>query len=420
MNRVFQSVILDNKNCKGCTNCMQRCASEAIRIRNKTAIINVDRCIDCGECIRVCPYHAQDSYTDDLSKLDNYNYNIAITPISLYGQFPESVKYNNILEGIKLLGFNDVYDEAIAADLSTIIIRNILKDRKFRRPVISSLCPAVIRLIQNRFPSLIDNIITIESPMEIAARISKKRAQDKYELSPNEIGVFYITPCPAKMTSIIKPLGIEKSYVDGAISVKEIYGDILRSSKRIKDSKRKQKATHLGVGWSKVGGQSKAVGIDNYIAVDGIDNVIKVFEEIELGKLNDIDYIEALACVGGCVGGPLNIENPYVAKSRIRKLSEVEEADVNIDEEYALKLYKKGLVCLTEEIKPNPVMVLDNDIYQALKKMEKIEEITVLLPGLDCGSCGAPTCKALAEDYVRGSADITDCKFQAESIVTEK
>ncbi|SHH61176.1 Iron only hydrogenase large subunit, C-terminal domain [Caloranaerobacter azorensis DSM 13643] len=408
----FHSVVLDKDKCNGCTNCMRRCPTEAIRVRNKKAIIIKDRCIDCGECIRVCPYHAQQTQLDTLDKLKKYKYKIAISPMTLYGQFSLDKDMNKVFEGIKMLGFDEVVDEGYAADIITLIIRESLKNNKQPKPLISSLCPAVLRLIQISFPSLIDNIIRIESPMELAARLARKNAMEKYNLKSEEIGIFYITQCPAKVTSIKTPIGIKNSNVDGAISIKQIYGDIVKNSNTAGKTEDFVMASAYGINWARAGGQSKSIGVDSYIVVDGIDNVIKVLEEIELGKLNNIEYFEGLACVGGCVGGPLCVENPFIAKSRIRRLSEKHNDEIKVSKEYAMELYNSGFACWTEEIQSKGTMKLDENIVEAIRKIEKIKKLTNLLPGLDCGSCGAPSCRALAEDIVRGYGKIEDCIFR--------
>lgn len=412
MNDYFHSVVLDSNKCNGCTNCMRRCPTEAIRVRNKKAVITQDRCVDCGECIRVCPYHAQNAITDDLSILKNFKFNIAIAPMSLYGQFSVDTDINKVFNGIRNIGFDYVIDEGNAADILTLVIQDILKKNHLKKPVISSLCPAILRIIQFRFPSLIENIINVESPMEVAARVGKMKIMKEFGLKSEEIGVFYLSQCPAKVTSIYKPIGIEKSYLNGAFSIKSLYGDIIKNTKLVNNEERYANASPLGIGWARIGGQSLAIGVENYIAVDGIENVINVLEEIELGKLSNIDYFEGLACIGGCVGGPLNVENPFIAKNRIRRLS---EKKINIDpvnKEYIDELNSSGLIGWTEKIQPKHVMVLDKNIHKAMQKMEHLKQIRAELPGLDCGSCGAPTCNALAEDIVLEKAKIDDCIFK--------
>lgn len=411
LNEYFHSVVLDDDKCNGCTNCMRKCPTEAIRIRERKAVITKDRCIDCGECIRVCPYHAQDVIVDDLNTLKNYKYNIAIAPMSLYGQFSVDTEMSKVYSGIKALGFDYVFDEGRAADILTVAIRKVLKNNNLQKPVISSLCPAILRIIQVRFPTLIDNIVTVESPMEVSARIVKTMAMNELGLKFDDIGVFYLAQCPAKVTSIKRPIGIKNSYVNGALSIKSIYGDIVKNAKKTQENVNYMKASPKGIGWGRVGGQSYAIGVENYIAVDGIENVINVLEEIELGKLNNIDYFEGLACIGGCVGGPLNVENPFIAKARIRNIARNPEGFDLDNDEYIKEVLAQGLINWTEKIAPKGVMILDSDINKAIKKIELLNKIRKELPGIDCSSCGAPSCNALAEDIVRGEASIEDCKF---------
>lgn len=411
MDTYFHSVRLDKDKCKGCTNCIKHCPTEAIRVRDGKAQIIADRCIDCGECIRVCPYHAKIAYTDGLEDINRFKYTIALPAPSLYGQFKNLKTIESILAGLKQLGFDDVYEVAKGADIVTCAIKDKIKTKN-NLPVISSACPAIVKLIQVRFPQLIDNIIDLLSPMEVAAFVAKKEFAEKHGVSENEIGAFFITPCPAKMTSIKHPYGKSDSAVDGAISITDIYGqlsaelknpDLLKSQANL--------ASVYGVGWANSGGESTAIGVENYLAVDGINNVINVLEEIENEKLKDLDFFEGLACPGGCVGGPLTFENPFVARTRIKKLATDIDNNSFACSNYS-KYLKDGIVDFTEPIAPNPAMKIDEDMVVAMQKLEEIEKLTESLPGLDCGSCGSPSCRALAEDIVAGQAKEIDCIFR--------
>ena len=153
------------------------------------------------------------------------------------------------------------------------------------------------------------------------------------------------------------------------------------------------------------------------MAVDGIFNVIKALEEIENGRLNDLDFFEGLACNGGCVGGALTFENSYVAKMRLNGLVEkmLRREDLFTKEPPVLE--NEQDIYFSREIPPNTVMKLDSDIKNAILKMERIEQIQKQLPGLDCGSCGAPSCRCMAEDIVRGFADEMDCIFRLKEKV---
>lgn len=408
------SVTLDRDKCKGCTNCIKRCPTEAIRVREGKATIIEQRCIDCGECIRVCPYHAKVARTDPLATINRFKHRIALPAPTLYGQFKKLQSIDRILWGLKNIGFDAVFEVALGADVVSYYTKKLMTEGKtLRKPLISSACPAVVRLIQVRFPELLEHIIDIQSPMEVAARIAKDQYCEQTGADPKDVGVFFITPCAAKMTSIRAPLSVEKSAVDGAISILEMYGLLSSQLSRPEadDEVPQQKASFLGVSWANAGGESIASGCEATLAVDGVDNVIRVLEEIENGNLNDLDFFEALACNGGCVGGPLVFENGYVAKNRIRKLAEGlerREMDADLMEEY-LREYD---IRSEKPIKPKAVMQLDDNLAVALKKMEMMEKLTKELPGLDCGSCGAPSCQALAEDIVRGQAVEMDCIFK--------
>lgn len=411
MSEIFHSVTLDKDKCKGCTNCIKRCPTQAIRVRNGKAKIIKERCIDCGECIRVCPYHAKKAVTDEFSILKNYKYNIALPAPSFYGQFAKNDDINVLLGALKKIGFDDVFEVAYAAQIVTQETRKILAEGKIQKPVINSACPTVVKLICARFPSLIDHILPVISPMNLAARLSRSIVKEKLGFTDEEIGVFFITPCAAKATCAKIPIGAAKTYINGTFSVKDTYRKVLPYMNEVDGTENLARADFDGVCWAVSGGEAKGLAIENYIAVDGIHNVEEVMEAIEDDKLNDIDFVEALACVGGCVGGPLNVENNFVAKSRIKKMADktTKKAELPVDVD----------VSWDTPLRPNTVMSLDEDIVVAMQKMEMMNEIYERLPHLDCGSCGSPSCKTLSEDIVRGFAKETNCIFKLREKIAD-
>ncbi len=411
MSKYFHSVTLDREKCKGCTNCLRSCPTEAIRVRGGKAAIIKERCVDCGECIRLCPYHAKIATTDSIGVISNYQYKIALPAPALYGQFKSVDDTGTLIAGLKAIGFDEVYEVALGADAVSAAIRKELANAPVK-PMISSACPAVVRLIQVRFPDLLPNVINVLPPVEAAAKLAREEFCLRNRTKPDQVGCFFITPCPAKMTYIRNPLGIDISNVNGAISILEIYGLLTGTMRHANEPYLGKKASFAGVGWARSGGESAAVNCENALAVDGIHNVIKVLEEIENNKLNDLQYFEGLACQGGCVGGALAFENPWVAKNRIRKLVEkMRKEDGPVDMVPELDEY------VTKPIPELPALKLDDDIENAMHMMEHIEQITESLRGLDCGSCGAPTCRALAEDIVKGEASELDCIFNLKDRV---
>ena len=380
MNKAYHSVRLEKERCMGCTTCLKRCPTEAIRVRDGRAHIIDELCIDCGECIRVCPHHAKVALTDPFDSIQRFPYRIALPAPSLYGQFKSLGSINRALTGLRRLGFDAVFEVARGADVVSRALIERLKRPNVPKPLISAACPAIVRLIQARFPDLIDHVVDIRQPMEVAALMAKREFCQQHGVAPEEVGCFFITPCPAKMTAIRSPIGHEKSALDGAISIMEIYGRLAAQLRKGGEEESLCGATPYGVGWANSGGEAAAIHSENSMAVDGIENVIRVLEEIENNRLNDLDFFEGQACTGGCVGGPLTFENGYVAKNTIRKLTERMEhtrPEAAVDAS-ALNKYP---IYNTLPIEPTNGMRLDDNIVEAMRKMERIEQIAKELPG---------------------------------------
>jgi iron only hydrogenase large subunit-like protein len=410
----FHSVTLEKEKCMGCTNCIKRCPTEAIRVREGKAKIIDERCIDCGECIRVCHNHAKRALTDPLEIIKAYPYPVALPAPTLYSQFSHKFKVDQIIQGLLNLGFFRVWEVARGAEIATQVLVKYLENHALPKPVISAACPAVLRLIQVRYPELLEHVIPIESPMEISARLAKKELEEEgYPVE--QVGVFFISPCAAKVTSVKNPLGVKKSQVDGVIAISDIYGPLLAQLASTACVSIQPRASGAGIGWAVTGGESRLLPFTQTLSVDGIANVVRVLDDIAMGKLKEVDFIEGLACMGGCVGGPLTIENSYLSKTRIQNLSKKYGMSyLEVAPEFAFSEF-----FWTEKIEPCSVLVLDEDLALAMQKLETLDEIHKALPGLDCGSCGAPTCRALAEDIVRGLAVEIDCIFKLREKVTD-
>lgn len=401
----LHSVRLERELCKGCTNCLKQCPTQAIRIQKGKAKILKERCIDCGECIRVCPYHAKKALTDGFDLLENYKYNIALVAPAFLGQFSKAEDCDLILTALTGIGFDDVYEVARGAQEISAKTRELLKSGELIKPAISSACPAVCRLIAVRFPNLIPNIIPLRSPMELSAEDARRGAVEKTGFKPEEIGIFFISPCAAKATAVKDGHMVKNSNVDGVISIKDTYLKLAQKIGVINDVKKLCNAGSMGTLWAESGGEASATGSPRCVSVDGIHNVIQLLEDIEDDKLHDIEYVEALACPGGCVGGPLTAENSFVARARLERICRDMPRECGCIDGEVTRMWDSAPVY-------RPVMKLNDDIQVAMQMTIKIEELTDRLPGLDCGSCGSPSCRALAEDIVRGYADETDCIFR--------
>lgn len=413
----FHSIRVDKDKCDGRMRCMRICPTEAIRIREGKAHILAEKCIDCGECIKVCPQGAIVPLTDPTGELTKFKHTIVIPSPSLYAQFGREILPDRILAGLKKLGFDDAIDLAYECGEVSFAIQEYLREHEGPRPVINNACPAIVRLIQVKYPSLIEHISPINVPRELIARELKKTKSKELGIDEKDIGAFYITPCPVKMIAIKQPAEKRKSHLDGAISISDIYGPLLSAIEGMeKASYRKglESICILGIGWAIAGGMSRTLRLKNSLRVSGLSEILQVFDDIEMGRLQHIDFIEAYSCHQGCVGGSLTVENRYISYNKILRLIETleyEQIKACPDIREVRKQYAKRYFIKEGSLEPRPLKPLDTNLGKAIKKRKLREKIYESLPKIDCGVCGSPTCLAFAEDVVISDAELADCIF---------
>ncbi len=407
------SVTLVKDRCVGCTTCIKRCPTSAIRVQDGKAYIIQDRCIDCGMCIQVCPHKAKIAVTRKLDEIlaSPYKLKVALPPPSLYSQFEGNRNINRILTALRRIGFDEVVGVARGAEIITAATKEFIKENPrddVEGPWISSACPAIVRLIQTRFPSLIDNILPLISPMEVAARIARKHFIEK-GYKDEEIGVFFITPCPAKVSEVFSPSMVEKSAVTDTVALNEIFYKIRPFIKSIQGDEIEtlQLGGNEGIQWAHIGGESDNLELNDVLAVDGIDNVIEVLDQLENGVIQRVDFIEANACTGGCLGGPLAVANPFSAETRMKKVMRRNEHPYYNEE---IRKTSADVEVMAElELEEMATMGLSSDMQKALRMMKERDALLEKLPGVDCGACGAPSCYEFAGDCVKGLARIEEC-----------
>ena len=412
MHTYEHSVLLDESKCTGCTTCLRHCPTEAIRIKNGHAVIDSEKCIDCGACIRYCPHQAKRAVCSKISDMDRFKWKIALPAPTLYGQFDNLDDVDYVLNGLLKIGFDDVYEVAKAAELVSAYTRIYLETDGVRKPAISSACPVIMRLIALRFPSLSEHIVHLLPPMEIAAKHAKERALRNHpELKPEDVGVCFISPCPAKVSYVKNGFAGYSSAVDEVISISDIYFLLIAKMRKDENIAMLSESGRIGIGWARAGGEATAIFNEDYLAADGIENVIHVLDQIENGNIPPLDFIELNACTGGCVGGVLTMQNPFIAKARLQTLRRylpVSQNTLSKEDTYISADY------LFEDLPTyKPFGRLGNSIAESMRMMTDIQRIKDSLPCIDCGACGAPTCRAFAEDIVKQTARLDDCPIQA-------
>ena len=420
MNTYEHSVSLDVSRCTGCTMCLKRCPTEAIRIKDGHAIINPDRCIDCGVCIRYCPNNAKKATYSKLDAVMKYKWKVALPAPTLYGQFEELDDIDYVLQGLIDIGFDDVVEVSQAAELVSAYTRLYLKNEGVIKPVISSACPVVLRLISLRYPMLKEHIMQMLPPMEIAAKMARDKAKREHpELTDEDICICFISPCPAKVSYVRNGFGEYKSEVNEVLSISDIYFNLINVMRRGRVPAPISHSGMIGIGWATSGGECSAIFNDKYLAADGIENVNRVLDQLENGNISSLEFIELNACPGGCVGGVMALENPFVAKARLQTLRRYLPVSQNYlsedEKEYIPEHY------FFENMPTyRPIQRLSENFAESLRMMSDIQKLRDVLPGIDCGACGAPTCRAFAEDVVRGNAKRDGCPVEKSKHLDEQ
>jgi len=408
---------VDLEKCRGHMTCMRHCPTQAIRVRGGKAVISEDLCVDCGTCISVCPSGAIVPITDPVEGISHFKCKVVVPSPVLYSQFESSVHPYIIHLAFKELGFDEVVDvSASSAALARALVK-YMKTYRGRLPLISSHCPSMLRLIQVKYPDLVELVVPLDVPREVTAREIRKKLPAKLGLKPEDIGITYIAPCPAKIVSIKQPAEKARSWFDGVVSIDDVYSVLLPHIVTIKetfDQSQVPKGFSFNAGWATLGGITRAVDMENWLAVSGLDHVMKIFDDIENSRLRKVDFVEAMACMLGCIGGTFNVENPYVARTNSIKQRGKYEERIKIDDKDIDRKLKEGYYFLENPILPRPTKYFDTDLETSIKRMKERDRVYQKLRQIDCGCCGAPTCMAFAEDFVRGEVELTDCIFLAQ------
>ena len=343
--------------------------------------------------------------TDKLSDIPKDKYKIALPAPSLYGQFDNLDDIDYVLQGLLDWGFDEVYEVARAAEIVSDYTRKYMKRDDVPKPVISSACPVIARLISLRYPFLAENLLPILSPMEIAAKNAREEALKKHpELKDGDICTVFISPCPAKASYVKNKTG-GNSYVDLVVSMSDFYFELLGVMKKQMSPVPVSKTGMIGLSWASAGGEATAVFNEKYLAADGIENANRVLEEIDNGAFPNLEFVELNACPGGCVGGAMTVVNPYMAQARLTSLRRYLPVSQNRGSGGDIPDDVQGKVTADY----GTPSAFSSDREESMRMLQRMEEIMKTLPQIDCGSCGAPTCRAFASDVVRGRSDVSEC-----------
>ena len=394
---------LKKSNCKNCYKCIRHCPVKAIRFSGNQAHIIGNECILCGHCFVVCPQNAKE-IVDSTEKArvllqsgDPVVVSLAPSFIANY----EGVGIESMRRALRKLGFFDVEETAIGATIVKTEYERMLREEE-RDIIITSCCHSVNLLIQKHFPSALEYLADVMSPMQAHCADIKRRM-------PNAKTVF-IGPCVAKKD--------EAEYYEGLVDAVLTFEELTNwlKSERIELEKEVDDTPESRARFfPTTGGILKTMAQNapgyTYIALDGVDNCISALKDIESGKIHKC-FIEMSACVGSCIGGP--VMEKYHSTSPIKDYVTVAdyagERDFEVDQPAPMEL-KKPFSMIEKKLQAPS----ENDIMAVLRQMGKFKPSDEL----NCGSCGYNSCREKAIAIIQGKAEISMClpflKDKAES-----
>lgn len=400
--------------CIGCSHCTGVCPTAAIHVLNGKPILDPNRCIDCGRCYLVCPVNAIYIDQDDFQTIYDYKYPVLLVPSFFSSQFHERISNKAILSAFYHLGFKKVYEVERSVSILKEKYEEMMNDVDIDKPIISTFCPAIVRLIQVKFPSLVPNLSLVKPPLDLTALFIKKSLISQGVL-PEDIGLFYVTPCAAKIAAIKSPVGDEKSVIDGVINMNYMYNKVLRTIKQgeyklILDEDDFHSISNESIYFALTSGEVRLLNKGRNLAIDEVHNVSDFLEKLENEDIDNIDFLELRACDESCAGGILCAGNRFLIAERQRKRINRNRRKKQTDE---MLEYKEFLMdnMAVGNVQPRSMDKLDDDISVAMRKMKKSFEINALLPQVDCRICGYQNCKELANAIVKSKAELTQCVF---------
>lgn len=393
---------LKKSNCKNCYKCIRHCPVKAIRFSGNQAHIIGNECILCGQCFVVCPQDAKE-IVNEVEKVKVFLHSGDPVVVSIAPSFIanyDGAGIDSMRTALKKLGFYDVEETAIGATIVKNEYERML-EKEDRDVIISSCCHSINLLIQKHYPSALEYLADIMSPMQAHCQDIKKRI-------PNAKTVF-VGPCVAKKD--------EAQYYDGivdAVLTFEELSEWLKEDKieleNIQDNNDYSRARFFPTTGGILKTMSDVKGY-TYVAIDGVENCIEVLKDIQKGKIHKC-FIEMSACVGSCVGGPV-IEK-YHHTSSIKDYIEVAnyagEKDFDVAQPKSIELKKSFTYIEQRNTKPSEIEI--SNILRQMGKFKPSQE-------LNCGSCGYNTCREKAIAIIQGKAEISMClpflKDKAES-----
>jgi len=416
--------------CTGCIDCVRICPTQSLRIKKQKPVVMPNHCIGCGECIRICQAGAVRASTCKLDQLDTGDVSVALVSPVLYSQFP-GVMPEDVLLGLRLMGFHHAVDMSYFLEMFQCATEEYIAENRRTGsspwPLISPICPVVVRLIAYQFPSLLPNVLPVMRPVSLMTREVNRRISQiyhnqayinkVYKNNDKPFTLYYIVPCPTKIEPSRASFMKEDPYKVKALGFNDIYPELIAQIENIKKGKKfdlpkdcfDYSVDKHSLVWGLSGGEIAGINIDRSLAVSGLKETISYLEKIEMGQFQDMEYIELRTCREGCLGGILTTTDRYLAKKAIHSLFFKGDLKRRVSPDKLLDIYGEGWSLKKTDPEAMKTQFGVKREPLSLETLGEIYRLMNMIDGKNCAACGSPGCRAFAEDVIRGNASLEDC-----------
>ena len=376
--------------CVRCMKCVRACPTSALTMENNRILINDEKCLNCARCISTCHNQGLLAQGSTLADLESYDYTVCMVPPALSSYCNTKEQLYDLYNAIRKLGFDEVYDlSPVYGQIMDETVR--VADEFSDCSVIASFCPLINRLIEAKYPMLLDNLAPLNYPHEAAAKAIRERLKDK-----GNVGIFNCCECEAKLAIAKYPYGNMKCETDHALAIVDIFPEI----------KKNQGFGHMKIDLCREGLQASNPAMirqkDEYLIADGFDKITNILDMAEFDMLSDFHLLYLFPCFNGCSGGHLLFGNSYLSRNNIFPLTDGSQTmPTKLDFEM---IYSDKMAITSEE---------KLTFQEKMELFRKVNAQLEKLPGYDCSACGMQTCRIMAEEIVKGNKKISDCHIIA-------
>jgi anti-sigma regulatory factor (Ser/Thr protein kinase)/Na+-translocating ferredoxin:NAD+ oxidoreductase RNF subunit RnfB len=426
------SIRILGAQCRQSLRCVRVCPTQALRVfRGKPEILDY-LCVDCGACVAECPTGAmgmQGAEGRAGAEVAVLSADVVVLPAAVLAQYGAGHAAERVIGelteatggGVRVLEDWEGALRSAVADYAAQAANGSSTDGRrdggLSRPVISPACPAVVNLVETRFPSLIPHLAPFVSAVEAAWAELGAAAECQQAVS-------VVVTCPAQRTALLgERAGLAARVVSpGAVRAwlmpRLAHGGAGTGAEApdIGGQGCTRERTPAGTRCEKGVSHRRIPQGTDLLRVSGLRHVVQVLNAIEDGLVTDVDIVEPWVCEQGCWGSPLLVENPFLAQRRWNAEplpgGRLWGRDGSANRLRGAGASPARAVRRTRPFSARQGLRLDEDMGKAIQKLARIDKLRRGLPGSDCGMCGAPTCAALAEDIVLGRAAADACVRQ--------